>query len=322
MVEEIALNQTVLSRFSCLIKKEHLAHAYLFVGPVFVGKKETAVAIAKTLNCEQPDIEGHYCSQCASCVKIESGNHPDIHIIDNGAEESIKIEQIRNLLTQVKLMPFQAKKKVFIIRHVEKMTIESTNALLKTLEEPNASSLLILTTAVPEKILDTVRSRCHTVLFPSRSQDDITQSLLQSYGLDQDRAHFLAYFSKGCIGKAQHLQANNIFTLRDDVIDRFILGRDSEFIVKKYLDNKEKVKDVLEVLASWIRDALLLQHQMDESQLVHGDRLRELKDFSKRFTFDDLMQAYAEVIDIYKMVNENLNIKIPFLIIGERLWRK
>ncbi len=137
------MNETILKRFAKLLVANRLAHAYLFVGPQGLGKSEAALSVAKLVNCERND--GTFCDECSSCRRITSGNHPDIYRLDRGEEETIKIEQVRELLSRTAFRPFEARRKVFIIKNIEDLTTEAGNALLKTLEEPTASNLLLLT---------------------------------------------------------------------------------------------------------------------------------------------------------------------------------
>ena len=163
MINPAQINASVVRRFSRLAANRRLAHAYLLVGPADCGKTQTALSLAQLVNCES---ETHKpCGQCAACRKIASGNHPDVHVIGNDEMDSIKIEDIRFLLGRAHLMAYEGKTKVFIIRNIERMTLDAANALLKTLEEPAANTLMILTTSVLEANLDTIKSRCHIVKF-------------------------------------------------------------------------------------------------------------------------------------------------------------
>lgn len=133
MKQELQFSQSVMDRFAKLRQKQKLAHAYLFIGPAFIGKKETALGVAKLLNCEQGDQINAFCDQCSSCLKINAGSHPDIHLIESDFGETIKIDQVRNLIAQAKLRPFEATKKIFIMQNIENLTVEGANALLKVL---------------------------------------------------------------------------------------------------------------------------------------------------------------------------------------------
>lgn len=327
----IEINENILKRFAALEKKGHLAHAYLFIGPADIGKGATAAAVAKFLNCEDKNSSGqappkagqaYFCDRCPACLKINSGNHPDVHILRVAPGESIKIDAIRELLAQIRLRPFMAAKKVFIIHNIEDLTTEGANALLKTLEEPSVNSLLILTTAVPERVLETVKSRCHAMPFVSASQRALAARLVQHYDEDKDQAHFLAYFAEGCLGKARRLQEEGFCAAKDAIIDQFILGREREALIKTIASDKAKTREFLDVLLSWIRDCLLVKAGVEDARLVHAGRIRELQNFQQRFSFEDLAGIYRETVNTCRLRVENLNTKIPLSIIGEMLWAK
>ena len=321
---DIEINENVLKRFVLLHKKGYLAHAYLFTGPAHIGKGATALAVAKFLNCEGKKDRGQtsFCDQCPSCLKVNSGNHPDVHVLEVAPGESIKIDAIRELLAQIRLRPFMAAKKIFIIRNIEDLTIEGANALLKTLEEPSVNSLLILTTAVPERVLETVKSRCHVMSFVPASQRELAARLVQYYDEDRGRAHFLAYFAEGCLGKARRLKEQGFCAAKDEIIDRYTLGREREALIKTIGADKARTREFLDILLSWIRDCMLIQTGVKDARLVHAGRIRELQDFQRRFSFEELTGIHQEAVSACRLLAENFNVKIPLSIVGEKLWAK
>ena len=90
MQQSIEVNTAILNRFVTLINNGRLAHAYLFIGPAYVGKSEAALDIAKLINCEEKVGNDFFCGQCSSCLKIKTGNHPDIYLIESDFGETIK----------------------------------------------------------------------------------------------------------------------------------------------------------------------------------------------------------------------------------------
>jgi len=321
MLQETQIDNSIIERFAILNKKGRLAHAYLFIGPSDIGKGETALAIAKLINCEQKQGDT-FCDACPTCIKINTGNHPDIMIIDNGYGEAIKIEKIRELFNQSKLRSFIAAKKVFIIKNIENMTLEAANAFLKTLEEPPANSLLLLTTSVPEKNLDTIKSRCHAIHFLLASSNDLIGQLRANYDMAEAESHFIAYFSQGCLGTAKKLSTNGFIDKKNELLDTFVLCRPQDSQVKELLADKSETKEFLDMLLSWIRDCLLTKVGVEDERLIHLDRIDDLKQFGARYTFEELKALNRSIIKMHQLLFDNLNIKLPFLIIGEQLWEK
>lgn len=138
-----------------------LSHAYILIGSSALKLTETALAISQLVNCSGEAEAATPCGQCINCRKLERGVHPDsIHIQPQGASQSIMIEQIRNLQREVATKPIEGRKKVVVISEAHRMREESQNCLLKTLEEPPDSTLLLLLTDKLSGLLPTVQSRC------------------------------------------------------------------------------------------------------------------------------------------------------------------
>lgn len=293
---EIAPHDDIVDRFKTLAKADRLAHAYLFMGAKYTGKSETARKIAANL-----------------C-------HPvDTHVLECAFGEKIKIEEIRDIIGLIRLRPFSSAKKVVIIKNVESLTIESSNALLKTLEEPTASSLLILTTSVSEKLLPTIKSRCHRIYFPTPSKEVLAEHLKTHYYENELKAHFLGAMAEGSFGTAGNYLDRKLFEAKNVWISQFIYGNQPETFIKEYLQDKETTKEFLDILLSWIRDAILVQSGVSREQLIHLDRAEDVNRFAFQYRFDYLKEIYDEVVQAQKMLTENLNIKLPLLIIKEKL---
>ena len=147
------------------LERGRLAHAYLFAGHQLEELETIARTLAKTLNCESPVKQGgaaiDCCDQCLACRKIEHGNHADVHWLRPESRlRLIKIDQVRGLIQEINLKPTEAEYKVAVIVAADRLKTEAANAFLKTLEEPPPRSILILLTTDPQRILETIRSRC------------------------------------------------------------------------------------------------------------------------------------------------------------------
>lgn len=311
------INDDIFKRFVHLEKNGKLGHAYLFIGPSGIGKGETALAIAKHFNGKQPDNQ--LFSMPGNSEKlIDAGQHPDVHVVDS-AGETIKIEQVRELIHQEKLRPYMASTKIFIIKNAENLTLEASNALLKTLEEPSSNSLIILTTTAVDKMLDTIKSRCHYIYFHPLAQAQVVQTLLDTHAVNETQAHFLAYFSDGCVGKAKRLQESDLWAVKNKAIDAFILSVNSDDYIKGVLADKETTAMFLDILLSWLRDAMLVKANVNDDRLMHIDRIKELRQFASRFDFEQLNDVYQETVNTKKLLADNLNVKVSLMIIKESL---
>jgi DNA polymerase-3 subunit delta' len=152
------------------VKRGRLAHAYLFIGDELADLEALARTLAKTLNCLQPVIAQGVavdsCDQCLSCRKIDHENHADVHWVrPESRSRVITTPQMRSLMGEIQLKPTEAEYKVAVVVAADRLRIEAANAFLKTLEEPPPKSVLILLTTEPQRILETVLSRCLRLSF-------------------------------------------------------------------------------------------------------------------------------------------------------------
>lgn len=147
-----------------------LAHAYLFCGPRGVGKTTCARIFAKTINCMSPTPDGEACNQCESCTAFNEQRSYNIHELDAASNNSV--DDIRQLVEQVRIPPQIGKYKVYIIDEVHMLSASAFNAFLKTLEEPPRHAIFILATTEKHKILPTILSRCQIYDFSRIGVED------------------------------------------------------------------------------------------------------------------------------------------------------
>ncbi len=152
-----------------------LAHAYLFCGPRGVGKTTCARIFAKTINCMSPTPEGEACDQCESCIAFNEQRSYNIHELDAASNNSV--DDIRQLVEQVRIPPQIGKYKVYIIDEVHMLSASAFNAFLKTLEEPPRHAIFILATTEKHKIIPTILSRCQIYDFSRISVEDTVKHL-------------------------------------------------------------------------------------------------------------------------------------------------
>lgn len=154
---EVVSQEFVTTTLKNAIKKNKIAHSYLFSGPRGIGKTTIARIFAKAINCDNP-VDGEPCNTCISCEEITKGIHPDVFELDAASNRGI--DDVRSIQDAAKYFPIKAKFKFFIVDEVHMLTIQAFNALLKILEEPPDYLIFILATTNPEKIPATIVSRC------------------------------------------------------------------------------------------------------------------------------------------------------------------
>ncbi|MHA8096632.1 DNA polymerase III subunit gamma/tau [Aquirufa antheringensis] len=157
------------------IKSNHLAQAFLFCGPRGVGKTTCARILAKTINCQDLGTDGEACGKCTSCHSFQENTSLTIHELDAASNNSV--EDIRNLIDQVRYPPQNGKYKIYIIDEVHMLSAAAFNAFLKTLEEPPSYAIFILATTEKHKILPTILSRCQIFDFNRIQWKDMASHL-------------------------------------------------------------------------------------------------------------------------------------------------
>ena len=157
------------------IRTNHLAQAFLFCGPRGVGKTTCARILAKTINCQNLTNEAEACGKCESCVSFQNNASFNIHELDAASNNSV--DDIRNLIDQVRYPPSSGKYSIYIIDEVHMLSTSAFNAFLKTLEEPPSYAIFILATTEKHKILPTILSRCQIFDFNRIQIADMTEHL-------------------------------------------------------------------------------------------------------------------------------------------------
>jgi DNA polymerase-3 subunit delta' len=207
----------VIERLKRAVSRGQLPHSYLFAGPAGIGKFAAARALASRLLCDAPGSDA--CNACSSCLEAASETHPDLSIVRaaEGTTE-IKIDQVRDLRRRLRLHPARAQRKVAILDEAHNLNIAAQNAMLKTLEEPPGSVLLILVASNVAGLLPTVRSRCQRIDFFPLSNGLVEQLLVQRCDVPPEQAHDLALYSDGSVGQALLFRAELVQLARAQLL--------------------------------------------------------------------------------------------------------
>ncbi len=202
---QVVGQDSIISTLKNAILSGHLAQAFLFTGPRGVGKTTCARIMAKTINCLNPTPDGEPCNQCESCKAFNENASFNIHELDAASNNSV--EDIRNLVDQVRIPPQAGKYKVYIIDEVHMLSTAAFNAFLKTLEEPPAYAKFILATTEKHKIIPTILSRCQIFDFKRINVSDIANHLkyvAQNENIDaeEEALHVIAQKADGALRDA------------------------------------------------------------------------------------------------------------------------
>ena len=307
------------------LKEDNISSSYIFVGSEGTGKKLTAIEFTKAVNCLNLSKDSEACEDCQSCNEISKQCSPDLKIIEPN-KSSIKIEQIREMRKEIGLKPFRSKKRIYIIDKAEKMTLEASNCLLKTIEEPPYYVIIILICSKIDPILPTIVSRCQMVNFGLISSYKIKEFLLnKSKNLEKEKAEIISKLAQGSIGRAlKLLSGKEYFIRREEVLDYLSgispgkYGDDIFIKVEKMVSEIDRIEEVLEMIKLWYRDILIIKNTGDQKYIANCDKLEILEEKSQIYSQEILI----DILDYLEQIEEYLIKNVNKRLILERLYIK
>ncbi len=184
------------------ISKHGMTHAWVFTGPPGSGRSLAAIAFAQALICTNDG-----CGTCNDCKSARAGSHPDVEIVRTEGL-SIKIDEVRELLTRVAWAPALGGWRVVVMEDADRLTESAANALLKAIEEPGGRTVWLLCAPTLHDLLPTIRSRCRHLQLHTPTTQAVTQVLTNRDGISPKMADFAARVSQGHIGRARYLATN------------------------------------------------------------------------------------------------------------------
>lgn len=292
------------------IDRQHVAHTYLFTGPANIGKTTLAQDVAVALNCTgtQPP-----CGYCEACSKIARCSHPDVTLIEPDAGK-IKIEQVRRLQHDLALSPFEGRWRICIVTDFQMATVEASNALLKTLEEPPARAVIILTATDASLLLPTIVSRCQLLSLRPIAPRLLERALVEGWSTPADLARVLARLSSGRIGWAiRAINDSSLLIERKrylDALQQIVpAGRAARLRAAEQFSKREELSDALRLWQTWWWDLVLLRSGC-EDLMTNLDCRDTLREYAKQC---DLERAEASVrhIDMtLQRLNNNANSRL------------
>ncbi|MEQ1765090.1 MAG: DNA polymerase III subunit delta', partial [Pyrinomonadaceae bacterium] len=304
-------------------------HSMLFAGPEGVGKKLFAFELAKILLCKTGG-----CGTCSICTRIgvfnipkpEKGedcdvvflsDHPDVGMVVP-YKRNLRVGAIRELEREAHFRPFEADKRIFIINDADKMNDSSANALLKTLEEPPATTYLILVTSRPDALLQTIRSRCQNIRFAPVAATAIEELLVSTGKFLPDDASLAARVSGGSVGKALALGMESFRETRESMVEVIragsISGNISSMLLTSELmndaKNKDRYEDTIAILESLTRDIFALSKGADRPTIENADIADSLLKLGTEATTAKIERWIADLEELQFNYLVNINRKV------------
>jgi DNA polymerase-3 subunit delta' len=290
----------------------------LLTGPANIGKSSVARFFAQYLTCQ---AEEKPCGRCLSCRKVVSGNHSDVRIFDE-AEGSLKIEQVRELQRELSLSPRESQYRVALLCNFEKATLSAANALLKTLEEPASSVVMILTTPEPGNLLPTIVSRCQILKLRPLPSADILEALQTRWQAPPAQAQLLTQLAAGRLGWAVRALTDETFLERRsqhlaDLLDLLRMRRAERLTYAFQLSSN--VTLMREALTTWLiiwRDLLLLKSNA-QTRITNLDWQEVLQNLAQQIQIPQAREAMtrlqAALYNLERNVNPRLNLEVVLL---------
>ncbi|MGH2581983.1 MAG: ATP-binding protein [Anaerolineales bacterium] len=298
------------------INSNNLRHAYLFLGPDGVGRRTLALRFAQALNCTQPSSLGEFCSDCRTCRGIARMQHEDLFVIARQeGDREIKIDALREMSRALALSPYDAKHQIALLLDFENASEEAANALLKTLEEPNPSVVLILTAQESDSLPATVVSRCEVLRLRPIQFDQVAVGLSDQFGLSQEEAILLASISDGRPGIAiQMIQEPRYLAQRQRWLEEGLRLLSSNRVERfayadKMSKDREELRDLLLVWLSLWRDALKGSTQVNV-HFTNSDFKAHIDQLINQFSFRMIYEMVHLVETTLEKLKTNVNTRL------------
>ncbi|MEK6673304.1 MAG: DNA polymerase III subunit [Nitrospirota bacterium] len=321
------------------LQRGRMSSAYLFAGESGIGKRLTALNLAKAINCIRKDDDTGLpdpgfdsgplsrsdkqqaglnpeltsldaCDVCESCRKIESNKHPDVSVI--GPEKGeIRVEEIRAIEDALSYMPYEGNRKVVIIDEADSMNPSAANAFLKTLEEPPDKSLLILIAASPYRLPETIISRCSRINFALLSEEACKKVIEKGIGMPSSRS--TKHPNEGpdpdtlvrlCMGRPGLALSS----------DRLSYGARFVELLKSMLNNgsevwsdREEIEKWLDMAVIFMRDIVMLKIRGDREILLNNDIIEYISGIDKTSDIKGIISGYTKIALLKRKLDFNLN---------------
>lgn len=301
----------------------NLRHAYLLTGPLGLGRRTLALALAQALNCPQPITPGQPCQSCHTCRRIHDQVYPDLSIVQSEQVGGIlKIDPVRELQRSLALTPYEGRYRVALLLRFEEANQNAQNALLKTLEEPNPQVVLVLTAQSAESLLPTIVSRCEVLRLRPLPVEQVSQGLETRWGLPPERARLLAHLTDGRPGLAlQYHQQPELLEQRQawleelaqllpaSRVERFAYAEKWGKDLEKKVRTKEELRSMLVNWLSLWRDVLLQSSQASIS-ITNLDWQPQVEALASALDLDQAHAIVSRIEQALDLLSKNVNTRL------------
>ena len=290
--------------------RNRIPSAYLFAGESGIGKKLTAINLAKALNCQKPITPIDCCDECPSCKKIDSQTHPDF-LMAAPEKGEIMVDAIRMIEEAISLAPYEGKRKVVIVDDAETMNSFAANAFLKTLEEPPPQSIIILISASPDRLPETIRSRCSRINFSPLAPEQCKEVIMAIDNQDTEITDSqLSTLSRLSMGRPGLAISSDLMEERDWFFNLF--GEMSGGRNKETWADKEEMELWFNKAFILLRDIAVLKITGKSGMLINTDLKDRFTEMSKTIEMKDIVDIYGRLSFLKGYLGFNLNKSITW----------
>ena len=297
------------------IARGDVRHAYLFTGPTGVGRRALALQFAQALNCQNPPELGDFCGQCRACRQIAAMQYSDLSVLQSEKEGgTLKIEAVREVTQVISLMPYEANYRVALLLRFQEASVNSQNALLKTLEEAPSRVVLMLTADSSESLLPTIVSRCEVLRLRPMPLARLSKQL-ETRGMGSEDAHMLAHLAGGRLGYAmrlkddpERLEQRRVFL--EDLMHLLPASRRERFYyIEKNYQDRETLREAYGVWLSFWRD-LMMRSASPELPLINLDMQEQIDDLAPKIGFQGARNRVADLEQGIARLDASLNARL------------
>lgn len=299
------------------LAKNTLAHAYLFSGPQNTGKTTVAWNFVQSVLCQSNQDKP--CNNCLACKQFCKQSHPDFFLVKREiGKKNISIDQVRELKHKINLTSFLNSYKIVIIQKAEFLNIESANALLKTIEEAPAKTIIILITSRQNSLPQTVLSRCQIIKFGLSGQSEVL-NFIRNQNEDHEKSIIIAKLSQGKIGLAmRYLKNPDLLLEHQGFVQDFLNICDKNLsekfkIIASYLSAKkndpELIHNILTIWLTLVRDIILLKNNKPDL-VINWQYRKELTDLTVKYNSRKLAVLLKQLFQAKIYVGQNVNAQL------------
>lgn len=323
-------NEASVNLLRAAYSNARVSHSYAFSGPPHIGKTTLALWFAQLLLCINPSSDPpEPCGECMACRKVQHGTHPDVQVYDLERQDrdsnrgtpsrELGIDAVRQIVSDIGLLPFEADRKMYIVGDAERLTDEATNSLLKTLEEPPAYAVLILLVTDAASLPDTVRSRVTVVRLSPASTEQVLSCLQSQPGVSNGMATRVASLAAGRPGWAINALSKPAIVEKHDANIQTLLevlsrGADKRIQLAEHLNkrwasgNRDELYDCLFDWLGFWRELLL--HSPDSSDTTPNSDPSVLLDKLPSMDITTLASCAQSTLDTISMIDQNVNVRM------------